>query len=125
MSASPAVARAHRRDLIGGGATISHVCALFTLTPRAIRFYEERGLIRPERDRMNRRIFDGAVRRRLKVIADLRRAGLPLWEIGALLDEAEDEVTLAARVRQLLCARLEMLEATRQSLIRAIAALPA
>jgi DNA-binding transcriptional MerR regulator len=109
--------------LIGKGATISHVCVLFDMTPRAIRFYEERGLISPARDRKNRRIFDGPARKRLKLIADLRRAGLPLREIGALLEAASNEAALAVGARQLLCDRLEALEETRRGLVQAIAAL--
>jgi DNA-binding transcriptional MerR regulator len=124
VSVSRRAPNAASGDLIGRGATIRDVCNLFSLTPRAIRFYEERGLISPTRDRKNRRVFDSAARRRLKLIAELRRAGLPLWEIAALLDEALDETAMAVGARQLLCQRLEALEETREGLIQAIAALP-
>jgi DNA-binding transcriptional MerR regulator len=78
--------------------TIGDVSELFGLTPRAIRFYEERGLIWTRRDSRNRRLFDGDSRRRLQLIATLRRSHLALPEIADILDceggEAK-QVTLA------------------------------
>ena len=66
--------------------TIGDVAELFGLTHRAIRFYEERGLISPRRDRLNRRIFDETARRRLQLITALRRSHLSLPEIESVLD---------------------------------------
>ena len=66
--------------------TIGDVSTLFGLTPRAIRFYEERGLIVTRRDGRNRRVFDDQTRRRLQLIATLRRSHLPLPEIADILD---------------------------------------
>jgi len=78
--------------------TIGDVSELFGLTPRAIRFYEERGLIWTRRDSRNRRLFDDDSRRRLQLIATLRRSHLALPEIADILDceggEAK-QVTLA------------------------------
>ena len=78
--------------------TIGDVSELFGLTPRAIRFYEERGLIWTRRDSRNRRLFDEDSRRRLQLIATLRRSHLALPEIADILDceggEAK-QVTLA------------------------------
>lgn len=66
--------------------------ALYGLTARAIRYYEERGLIAVERDKLNQRVFDSSARVRLAWIACLRRAGLSLDDIEQVLhaDEAEN-----------------------------------
>lgn len=63
--------------------------ALYGLTARALRFYEERGLVQACRDRFNRRYFDAKARRRLEWIARLRRSGVSLPDIQDVLD-AED-----------------------------------
>jgi len=66
-------------------ATITQLSELYGLTPRAIRFYEERGLVESGRDMFNRRLYDMAAR-------ELRRAGLGLEEIeGILTVEDGDE----------------------------------
>jgi DNA-binding transcriptional MerR regulator len=56
------------------------------VTPRAIRFYEELGLIQTQRDRLNRRCLDSINCQRLKIIAQLRRGGISLFEIGKALE---------------------------------------
>ena len=73
--------------------TIGDMSELFGLTPRAIRFYEERGLIWTRRDSRNRRLFDDDSRRRLQLIATLRRSHLPLPEIAEILDCEGGEAT--------------------------------
>ena len=69
---------------------IGEAMRLYGMTARAIRFYEEKGLIEARRDRMNCRFYDGAARRRLSWIGPLRAAGLSLADILAVL-EAEEE----------------------------------
>lgn len=69
---------------------LGEACQLYGFTPRALRFYEERGLVQAQRDRLNCRYFDGAARQRLAWIADLRKAQLSLPDILEIL-EAEDE----------------------------------
>jgi DNA-binding transcriptional MerR regulator len=64
--------------------TIGVVCRTLKTTPRAIRFYEEKGLVRPRRDRLGVRMFDAADYRRVQDIVKLRRAGLPLVTIQTL-----------------------------------------
>ena len=68
---------------------IGEAAHLFGMTHRAIRFYEEKGLIEARRDRLNCRFYDGAARRRLGWISALRAAQVPLAEIEEVL-EAED-----------------------------------
>jgi DNA-binding transcriptional MerR regulator len=63
---------------------------LFGLTARALRFYEEKGLVEARRDRLNARFYDPAARRRLEWIARLRKAGVSLPDIEDVL-HAEDD----------------------------------
>ena len=62
---------------------------LFGLTARALRFYEEKGLVEARRDRLNARFYDPAARRRLEWISRLRKAGVSLPDIEEV--RAEDE----------------------------------
>jgi DNA-binding transcriptional MerR regulator len=63
---------------------------LFGLTARALRFYEEKGLVEARRDRLNARFYDPAARGRLDWIARLRRAGVPLPAVREVLDAHEE-----------------------------------
>jgi DNA-binding transcriptional MerR regulator len=63
---------------------------LFGLTARALRFYEEKGLVEARRDRLNARFYDPAARRRLEWISRLRKAGVSLPDIEDVL-HAEDD----------------------------------
>jgi DNA-binding transcriptional MerR regulator len=65
--------------------TISDLAREFALTPRAIRFYEDQGLIAPRRERRGR-IYGERERVRLALILRGKRLGLALAEIGELLD---------------------------------------
>lgn len=60
---------------------ISTLTQRYGVSPRAIRFYEEEGLIEADRDRQNRRIYDADAQARLAQIVDLRRCGLSIPEI--------------------------------------------
>ena len=65
--------------------TIRQLCQEFGCTPRALRFYEDKGLIFPERDGMNR-VYSYRDRARLQLILRGKRVGLALSEIGEILD---------------------------------------
>jgi DNA-binding transcriptional MerR regulator len=67
--------------------TIGAVSDALGLTPRAIRHYEEHGLVALPRDRQNRRLFDTRTRAVLQFVAHLRRADVPLAEIRGLMSE--------------------------------------
>ena len=69
---------------------LANAMRIYGLTARALRFYEERGLIEARRDRLNARYYDPDARRRLDWIAPLRRAGVSLEDIRQVL-RAEDE----------------------------------
>ena len=76
---------------------------LFGLTARALRFYEEKGLVEARRDRLNARFYDPAARRRLEWISRLRKAGVSLPDIEEVL-HAEDD---GARGRDCAMKKLE------------------
>lgn len=65
--------------------TISDLCAEFSVTPRALRFYEDEGLIGPER-RGTTRIYSHRDRARLAWILRGKRVGFSLAEIREMID---------------------------------------
>ncbi len=65
--------------------TISELAHEFALTTRAIRFYEDEGMLSPER-RGRARVYRERERVRLKLILRGKRLGLALAEIRELLD---------------------------------------
>jgi DNA-binding transcriptional MerR regulator len=65
--------------------TIRQLCLEFKCTPRALRFYEDKGLLTPARDGMNR-VYSYKDRARLVLILRGKRVGLALAEIGEILD---------------------------------------
>ena len=73
------------RTARGATYTISDLSREFALTTRAIRFYEDCGLISPHRER-HARIYGERERVRIKLILRGKRLGLALAEIGELLD---------------------------------------
>jgi DNA-binding transcriptional MerR regulator len=65
--------------------SISDLCAEFAVTPRALRFYEDEGLIAPER-RGTQRIYSHRDRARLAWILRGKRVGFSLGEIREMID---------------------------------------
>jgi DNA-binding transcriptional MerR regulator len=68
--------------------SISELAREFDITPRAIRFYEDQGLLAPRRDGQ-RRIYTPRDRTRLKLTLRGKRLGLTLSEIRELIDMYE------------------------------------
>ena len=68
--------------------SISELAREFDITPRAIRFYEDQGLLAPRRDGQ-RRIYTPRDRTRLKLTLRGKRLGLSLSEIRELIDMYE------------------------------------
>ena len=105
--------------------TLSQAMRQFGLTARALRYYEELGLVSACRDRTNRRLYDALAVSRLAVIAEFRRAGLALADIRSILERQEgaaagDPVSFAA---QRLDQRLQALDRERQAVEAALRAL--
>ena len=93
--------------------TISELAREFALTTRAIRFYEDCGLVRPER-RGRARVYGERERVRIKLILRGKRLGLSLAEIGELLDLYE----VAHNERAQLAKFLALLEERRARLLQ-------
>src|SRR5436190_11532072 len=68
--------------------SIGDLAREFDVTPRAIRFYEDHGLLAPRRDGQ-RRIYTPRDRTRLKLTLRGKRLGLTLSEIRELIDMYE------------------------------------
>jgi len=93
--------------------SISELAQEFDITPRAIRFYEDQGLLAPRREGQ-RRIYTLRDRTRLKLTLRGKRLGLTLAEIRELIDMYEpgrDDRAQLERFR-------EVLEAHRRSLLQ-------
>ena len=65
--------------------TISELAREFDVTPRALRFYEDKDLLHPDRDGMNR-VYSVRDRARLKLIVSGKRVGFSLNDIREMLD---------------------------------------
>lgn len=65
--------------------TITDLASEFGITHRALRFYEEKGLIEPERQGQTR-FYSPKDRARLQLILRGRDVGLTLYEIRRILD---------------------------------------
>ena len=65
--------------------TITDLATEFAITPRTIRFWEDQGLIAPERVG-GKRVYTRRDRTRLKLALRGKRLGLPLAEIKHLID---------------------------------------
>ena len=71
---------------------ISELAREFDISPRSIRFYEEKGLIAPQRTSGNRRIYTGRDRARLKLILRGKRFGYSLDEIAEMIGMTTGEM---------------------------------
>src|SRR3712207_6067081 len=65
--------------------SIRQLCREFGVTPRALRFYEDKGLLAPER-RGQTRVYSSRDRARLQLILRGKRVGFSLGEIGEMLE---------------------------------------
>ena len=83
------------------GFTITELAAEFDVTPRAIRFYEDVGLLEPARDGRNR-VYSQRERTRLKLTLRGKRLGLSLHEIKQLVDMYETPSDTAPQLEAFL-----------------------
>lgn len=81
--------------------TVSQLAGELAVTPRAIRFYEDKGLIAPERAGATR-VFTARDRARLILILRGKRLGFSLKEIREWLDLYDADPGQAAQTRVLL-----------------------
>ncbi len=81
--------------------TIGELAAEFDTTLRTIRFYEDKGLLSPER-RGRRRVFRDRDRVRLQLIQRGRRLGFTLDEIAHVIDMYDETPGEAGQLEYLL-----------------------
>src|SRR5436853_6445961 len=93
--------------------SISELSREFDVTPRAIRFYEDQGLLAPRRDGQ-RRIYTPRDRTRLKLTLRGKRLGLTLSEIRELIDMYEPGRDQRAQLQRFLT----VLESHKTSLLQ-------
>ena len=93
--------------------TITELATEFDVTPRAIRFYEDMGLLEPTRVGRNR-VYTHRDRTRLKLTLRGKRLGLSLLEVKQLVDMYNS----SGDSTQQLTAFLEILQNHREQLAR-------
>jgi DNA-binding transcriptional MerR regulator len=99
------------------------MCAEFGVTPRTLRFYEAKELLKPVREGQ-KRLFTRRCWARLKLILQGKRFGFSLEDIRQLLelyDIGDQQVTQIARSCALGRERLRAMETQRAELDLAIA----
>ena len=92
--------------------TISELAEEFDLTTRAIRFYEDCGLLAPQRQGRNR-VYTARDRTRLKLTLRGKRLGLTLAEVKDLVDMYESPRDTQPQLKKflvVLAAHREQLE---------------
>lgn len=102
--------------------SIGEMCARFGVTPRTLRFYEAKELIRPLRQGQ-RRLYTRRCRARLKLILQGKRFGFRLEDIRQLLDLydlGDHQTTQIAATCTLARTRLAEMESQRIELDHAI-----
>ncbi|MEM1431274.1 MAG: MerR family DNA-binding transcriptional regulator [Pseudomonadota bacterium] len=105
--------------------TIREMCDAFEVTPRTLRFYEQKELLAPIRQG-TKRLFTRRDRARLTLILRGKRFGFSLEEIRQLLDlyyVGDQQVTQLTRTHEVATTHLTHLERQRAELDGAIAEL--
>lgn len=98
--------------------TVPELAENLGITPRTIRFYEQKGLVAPQRAGTTR-IYTRQDRARMLIILRGKRLGFTLKEIADYLDLYGADPTQAEQIRMLLTRvreRIEALEDQRQAL---------
>ncbi|HEY9235256.1 MULTISPECIES: MerR family transcriptional regulator [Phenylobacterium] len=102
--------------------TITQLCREFATTPRALRYYEEQGLLSPTRDGQAR-VYSYRDRARLVLILRGKRVGLSLAEIRDIFELYDRDDGLVAQNTHALRKyreRIEAFERQRQEIDEAI-----
>lgn len=98
--------------------SVTELADLLEVTPRTIRFYEQKGLIRPQRAGKTR-VYTHRDKARLQLILRGKRLGFSLAEIKEYLDLYEIDRTQQSQLHLLLTKvnkRIESLEAQQRDL---------
>lgn len=97
---------------------ISDLAREFGITPRTIRFWEDQGILSPEREG-SKRIFNRRDRARLKMALRGKRLGLSLAEIKDLIgmyNSTEDETPQLLECLRIMSSRRQALEQQREDI---------
>ncbi len=82
--------------------SISELANEFDISPRTIRFYEEKRLISPKRSKGNYRIYSRKDRTRLKLILRGKRFGYTLEEIAEMIGMTDVDMSEIAQIERSL-----------------------
>ncbi|MGQ9749748.1 MerR family transcriptional regulator [Desulfosoma sp.] len=82
--------------------SISELAAQLDISPRTIRFYEQKGLINPRRTPGNQRVYTSKDRARLKLILRGKRFGFSLDEIAEMIGMADTDMDEVSQIRKSL-----------------------
>ncbi|MEH0020742.1 MAG: MerR family transcriptional regulator [Desulfobacter sp.] len=89
-------------DKPGQTYTISQIADQLDISTRTIRFYEEKGLIRPDRTKGNQRIYTPRNKARLKLILRGKRFGFSLDEIAEMIGLADTDMDELSQIEKSL-----------------------
>ena len=100
MPRSPTPPADAPRDSYG----IADLAREFDITPRAIRFYEDQGILQPRRTGASglTRVYAARDRTRLKLLLRGKRLGLTLQQVRELIDMYESPKDAAAQAKSFL-----------------------
>jgi DNA-binding transcriptional MerR regulator len=110
--------------------TITELAREFDITPRAIRFYEDQGILAPSREGAGgrNRVYTPRDRTRLKLTLRGKRLGLSLSEIKSLVDMYESPKDTEAQMHRfltVLAQHRETLEQQREDIEMSLAEIAA
>ncbi|HEV7815536.1 MAG TPA: MerR family DNA-binding transcriptional regulator [Janthinobacterium sp.] len=110
--------------------TITELAREFDITARAIRFYEDQGLLSPKREGAGgrSRVYTARDRTRLKLTLRGKRLGLALSEIKSLVDMYESPKDTSAQMNRFMSVlgqHRETLEQQREDIDMALAEITA
>ena len=106
ISKAQAFVESHRKAPDAQLFGIAELCAEFDITLRALRFYETKGLLSPQRIN-GARIYNRRDRARLTLILRAKAFGMPLAEIKRYLDLYDQQDGGRAQQLQLVIARTQ------------------
>lgn len=102
--------------------TIGELSREFGATARALRFYEDKGLLSPAREGLNRH-YSVRDRARLKLILRGKRVGFSLSEIREMIDLydlGDNQRTQMQRTRDKYIKQIELLKRQREDIVGSI-----
>ena len=82
--------------------TISQIADELDISTRTIRFYEEKGLIKPNRTSGNQRVYTPRNKARLKLILRGKRFGFSLEEIAEMIGMTDTDVNEIVQIEKSL-----------------------